>query len=235
VKTLVATVAMASSLMMSSAWAGPLFVPGGTFTVVGGNTPDSFSQTVTLAPGTTALDNGALNLTISIVPVGDAAQDEWVVFKYQTTNGSQLSQPGQNWSLSQNGLPAAVPGNFVGDFTQFLDFTGASFNQTNHIFNQPLIANPVPGGTGNGEGTLGFASQFPTGPVFDLGAFADPFSIVTDADAGVVIGKNPVFGFVQALEFAPQTPVSAVPEPASMAVLGVGLLGMMAARRRRRG
>ena len=101
--------------------ADPVFTIGGTFTDVGGNSPSSFSQTVTFAPGTTSLAGGALNLTISIVPVGNAAQDEWVVFTYQTT-GSPLSQPGQNRSPSQNGLPAAVAGNFVVDFTQFLDF-----------------------------------------------------------------------------------------------------------------
>lgn len=204
-----------------------VFTIGGTFTDVGGNSPGSFSQAVTFAPGTTSLDGGALSLNISIVPVGDAAQDEWVVFDYQTTTGNPLSQPSQNWSLSQNGLPAAVPGKFVGDFTQFLNSTGTPFNQTNSIFGQTLMSNPVPGGTGNGEGTLGFSALFPAGPVFDLGAFSDPFSIVTSA-----LGSTQVFGFVQALEFAPQTPIPpSVPEPASLVVLGSAVLGFGAIRR----
>jgi hypothetical protein len=205
-----------------------VFTVGGTFTDVGGNSPTSFSETVTLAPGTTSLAGGALSLTISIVPVGDAAQNEWLVFRYQTTNGSPLSQPGQNWSLSQNGLPAAVAGNFVGDFTQFLGSTGTAFNQTNSIFGQTLMSNPVPGGTGNGEGTLGFTAPFAAGPVFNLGAFSNPFSIVTNG-----LGSTEVFGFVQALEFAPQTPVSEVPEPASIALLGAALVGFGAMRGRR--
>src|SRR5262245_47307660 len=118
-----------SSVVFSFATAAnaEVFTIGSSFTVSGGNSPGSFSQSVTLAPGTTSLDGGALSLTISFVPVGDAAQSEWVVFSYQTTTGN-LSQPGQNWSINQTGLVAAVPVNFVGDFTQFLNSTGTAFN-----------------------------------------------------------------------------------------------------------
>jgi hypothetical protein len=222
-------VAMALIAMATPANA-EVFNIGSTFTVVGGNTPDSFSQTVTFAPGTTSLGSSGLNLTISIVPVGDAAQSEWVVFTYQTTTGN-LSQPGQNWSVSQNGLPAAVPGKFVGDFTQFLNSTGTPFNQTTSIFGQTLMSNPVPGGTGNGEGTLGFTAPFPIGPVFNLGAFSNPFSIVTNAE-----GSTAVTGFVQALEFAPQTPVAATPVPGAAFLMGsvLAIGGGFGAWRRRR-
>ena len=121
-----------------------VFTIGGTFTDVGGNSPGSFSQAVTFAPGTTSLDGGALSLNISIVPVGDAAQDEWVVFDYQTTTGNPLSQPSQNWSLSQNGLPAAVPGKFVGDFTQFLELDGNPIQPNEQHFRPNPDVQPGP-------------------------------------------------------------------------------------------
>jgi hypothetical protein len=201
--------------------ASEIFTLGSTFTVSGTNSPDSFSQTVTLAPGTTLLDGGALSLTISIVHVGDAAQNEWLVFRYQSNTGTPLSLPTENWSLDQTGLTASVPVNFDGDFSQFLNSTGVAFNQTNHIFNQTLMSNPVPGGSGNGEGNSGFTDDIPAGPIGQLGAFSDPFSIVTNAE-----GVPQVFGFLQALEFAPQTPVSEVPEPSSLAMLASALVGL---------
>jgi hypothetical protein len=209
--------------------AAEVFSIGGTFTVSGGNSPDTFSQSVTLAPGTTSLDGGALSLTISIVPVGDAAQNEWLVFSYQTPNGGALSLPGEDWSLDQTGLPAAIPGVFDGDFAQFLNSDGHPFDQTVSIFGQTLMSNPVPGGTGNGEGSSGYASDFSAGPVFELGAFSDPFDIVTNAE-----GSDAVTGFVQALEFRPQTPTSAVPEPFTLSLFGAGLAGAAASRRRKK-
>ena len=62
------------------------------------------------------------------------------------------------------------------------------------------MSNPVPGDVGIGLGNLGFTGLVPAGPI-----------------AGVE-------GFVQALEFAPQTP--SVPEPSSMSLslVGTGLI-----------
>ena len=68
--------------------------------------------------------------------------------------------------------------------------------------------------TGTGEGTSGFAAAIPAGPAFPLGGFSDPFSIVTNALGTVNVG-----GEIEALEFAPQSPPSAVPEPGTWAMM----------------
>lgn len=207
------------------------FTPNSTFTDVIQNSPGSGSFTVNLTPGTVAL-NSTTNLTISIVNAANynTTGSQWLVFHYAATG--QISQPNENWSISQNGLQAAQDINFIADFTQFTDSDGDPFNQTNHIFNQPLISNPVPGGTGNGEGSSGFEAFIAAGPAFPLGAFADPFSIVTNA-----LGATQPFGFTQALEFAPAEfiPPSGVPEPRTWAMLGLGFAAMafLGVRRKR--
>lgn len=205
-----------------------LFTNGAPFKVNTGNSPGTASDTVTFSPGTTqTLNGGKLSLKIDVVPAGGGA--EWAVFTYHATD-SALSQPGQNWSIEQVGLPSAVPLNFIGDFTQFTGAGGVPFNQTNSIFGQILMANPVPGGVGNGEGSSGFSAPFAAGPLPSLGAFSNPFSIVTNA-----LGTTGVDGFTQALEFAPQTPLGGVPEAQTwmMLIAGFGLMGLFGFKRRR--
>ena len=162
------------------------------------------------------------HLVLTIVNAADFATTgaQWVVLQIQTVGGIPLSQPGENWSFSAVGLPAAIPINFIADYSQWTDTSGANIPQTNHIFNQPLISNPVPGMTGTGEGTSGFAAAIPAGPAFPLGGFADPFSIVTNA-----LGTLNVGGEIEALEFAPQSP-SAVPEPGTWAMMLIGFAGL---------
>jgi len=204
-----------------------LFVPGSTFTDAGGDTPDTFSTAVTLAPGTTSPDGGALNLTISEVMEGS---DEWLVFDYQTTTpGTQLvPNTSDDWSIAQTGLDLAVPANFIGAYAAFLDINGNAITPTTALFGgYSLEANPVPGGVGNGQGAF-FTAAVPAGPLPDLGAFIDGF----DQLDGTGIPSANVEGFYQALEFSPAT--ATTPEPASALLLGAGLLGVGLIRRRKR-
>ncbi|MBV8795418.1 MAG: PEP-CTERM sorting domain-containing protein [Hyphomicrobiales bacterium] len=200
-----------------------LFTPGGTFNFNIQNSPGTSNNVVTFTPGTQLIDGGDVALTISVVNAPDFATTgaQWVVLQTQTVGGAPLSQPGDDWSISAVGLPAAVAINFIADYSQWQDTSGANIPQTNHIFNQPLISSPVPGLTGTGEGTSGFVSPIPVGPAFPLGAFSDPFSIVTNALGTVNVG-----GEIEALEFEPQSPPSAVPEPSTWAMMLAGFAGL---------
>jgi len=196
-----------------------LFTNGADFTVNFQNSPTSESDTATFSPGVTQLlDGGNVDLTINVVSAGGGA--EWVVFNYQTVSADlPLSVSGEDWSINQLGLPAAVPLNFIADYSQWQGPNGANIPQTGGIFGQTLMANPVPGMTGNGEGNSGFVSPVGSGPLGNLGGFADPFDIVLNG-----LPAAQVNGFTQALEFAPVTP--AVPEASTWAMMLAGFAGL---------
>lgn len=228
-----AVLTAAALLIMGQPAKADLFNIGSTFTVSGTDVTDSttsFSQSVTLQNGTTAVDNGALNLTISIVPDGSS---EWLVFDYQTaTAGTQLvSNTADNWTMNQTGLDAAVPTDFDGAYAAFLDSSGNAITPTSSVFGGYVVgANPVPGGTGTGLVNVGFDDDNPPGPYFELGAFIDPF----DQIDGRGVPSASVEGWYQALRFSPQAVTT--PEPGSLSLLVTGLAAGIAgvALRRRR-
>jgi PEP-CTERM motif len=229
--TLLAASAAALAIVTSAAHADPLFTEGADFTIELTSSPTTENDVVSLSPGVTqVLAGGALDLTISVVNAGGGA--EWVVLDYQTTSpATPLSLANQDWGITPLGLPAAVALNFVGDYTQWQGPNGANIAQTGGIFGQTLMASPITGVVGSGEGTLGFVNPIGgPGALGGLGAFADPFNDVLSG-----LPATQVNGFVQALEFAPQ--VAAVPEPSTWAMMILGFcgLGFMAYRRKQNG
>ncbi|MCW6510345.1 hypothetical protein [Lichenifustis flavocetrariae] len=186
---------------------------------------------MTLTPGTTALDGGAVNLTLSIVPAGGGS--EWLVFDYTTANGGPLASYNANWTINQVGLDAAVPVNFIAAFSKFSVNGTAQTPSYSFFGGYSVEADPVPGGTGMGLGVGGFVAPLGSGPLGGLGAFINPWGSYLSS-AG--IDPNAVNGYEQALEFSPVT-LSAVPLPASLPLFGTALLGFGAVRygMRRRG
>jgi hypothetical protein len=220
-QVLLATIALGA---LASGASAQIFNTGVGFSVGQTNSPGDASDTVSFTPGLHVLQGGALDLTISIV--NDASFSttgaQWAVFSYSTPSFDALSAGGENWSIEQVGIPLLVNTNFIGDFTQWTT-EGQTIAQTGKIFGQTIMANPVPGGHGNGEGTLGFIDPIPAGPAPQLGAFADPFSIVINGLGGTV-----PTGFTQALEFEPAGGVTpSIPEPSTWVMVGIGF-GFMA-------
>ncbi len=198
------------------AHADALFVPGSTFQVQGTNSPDTFTDTVNLAPGTYSLDNGALSLTISFLPAGGT--NEWLVFNYAVTSGT-LSSVGEDWSLYQTGLDAAVPVNFIRAYSEAL-IDGVAQTWTSSIFSgYSPMSSPIPGWSGTGAGTGLFVDPISPGPIGALGAFINPFGYLNDTG----VNAAAVTGWTEGLEFQSQTPV---PEASTWAMMLAGFAGL---------
>ena len=212
-----------------------LFTPGGSFTFVTSDSPGSASDSVTFTVGVPqSIEGGAATMTVEVFNAANFATtgDQWVVLETQTTHGAALSTNGGNWEISAQGMPVAVPINFIADYSQWQDTTGANIPQMFSIFGQTLMSSPVPGLTGSGEGSSGFSSPAGIGPLFPITAFAHPFGNFVPPGLGVNVGD--IGGEYEAVEFSPQSFTPGVPEPSTWAMLIVGgaLMGLAGIRRR---
>lgn len=205
-----------------------LFVPDSTFQVQANSSPDTFTDTVTLTPGTVqSLDGGAVDLTVSIVSAGGS--NEWLVFDYSTTSGGVLSQPGDYWSVNEVGLQAINPVNLIAAYLQF-STNGVVQTPTGSIFGgSSVAANPVPGFSGTGFANGGYSAPL-SNPLPALGTYVDPWSYLDNTG----IDSSTVNGYEEALEFTPTQPV---PESSTWAMMAIGFVGIgsFAYRRGRKG
>src|SRR5271155_4843501 len=111
---LIAFVAIAVSI---PARADPIFNIGSSFTVVGTNSPNNFTETVTLNPGMSLIDNGALIFTQAIV---DKPNGEWLVMDFQTSNGNDIAGiQNSDWELQQNTIKLVTRSDWTERYTIF--------------------------------------------------------------------------------------------------------------------
>ena len=82
------------------------YLIGSTFHVAGLNTPNTFDETVTLAPGTTLIDGGRLSLTQSIVEQGGGL---WLNLRFTATQGRLIPNANLNGSFGVSDVQLAAP------------------------------------------------------------------------------------------------------------------------------
>ena len=189
------------------------------------------------------LANPPMTLNISVVPAGPGTNGaEWLVFDFQvfgvnfTSQGAIPVSNGQNfpWTIEEVGLKTLVPAEIIGDFTQFLDLNGNPFVEkrvgglpepNESIFGNPIVNNPIPGMTGNGE--LSSPDIMLTSGVGELlvGSHVDDFG-----DVNLAVNSDSEAGFIEAYEFMPLlATIPTAPETSTwiMSLMGFGLLGLL--------
>jgi len=195
-----------------------VFALGTTFNVSGTDFPTNFSATPEMLGASTTV-NG-LSLSETITPV--SATQEWIVFTFANPSGPVIGDPSADFSLAISGFQTVAPAILSSVFAYFTQ-DGTPFAPLTPASGFGVETNPI---TGTGP-VLDFVGFTPTAPFesFNLSVFSNPASFL----GAVGVDATTANGF----DFAALLTLP-VPEPASLAVLGCGLAGLGAVRRRAR-
>ncbi len=214
--------AVAAAVSATPSQADPVFALGSTFTVTGQDFPFDFSaETATLGTPTITA-GGQLSVGESFTPVG--ATQEWVVFDFASVGGNPvIGPPALNFSMSIDGFQTTGPAVLSDPFAYFT-FLGTPFEPLTPASGFGVETNPITG-TGDVLDFVGFSPGAPSS-TFHLDILSDPAAFLTTVGVDPAMATDFHFGALLTL-----TPV---PEPDSLAILGIGLFGFAALRLGRR-
>ena len=189
----------------------------------GQNAPDNFNEDVTLAPGSTTIDNGQLMLTQTIYNAVCARGE--LDLNFQTVGGGLLANDlGGLWEMQANGIQLSAP-EFITGFYLYFTLNGTAFNPINQApgYNLPVEPNPIDPALGPVFGTT-YQNLGPFS-VVDGNVSSGPYNGLSTEG----VDPNTANGFHMAIMMTP------VPEPStlSLAIIGSGVIGGMVVVQRR--